>query len=67
MNYYTKSQDIYDSWVNYRDAHTESQTDEMATVLVTLGNPPDELLPLRVTVINENGHWKINNVALIAQ
>ena len=67
VNYYTKSQDIYDSWVNYRDAYTESQTDEMATVLVTLGNPPDELLPLRVTVINEKGNWKINNVALIAQ
>lgn len=61
-NYYTKSQDVLDSWVENRKAKVLSINKQNAIVDLILGEEKPYPLHLIVRLINTGGKWMINQI-----
>lgn len=61
-NYYTKSQDVLDSWVENRKAKVLSINKQNAIVDLILGGDKSYPLHLIVRLINTDGKWMINQI-----
>lgn len=61
-NYYTKSQDVFDSWVENRKAKVLSINKQNAIVDLILGEDKPYPLHLIVRLINTDGKWMINQI-----
>ncbi|EJF7711027.1 DUF3828 domain-containing protein [Providencia alcalifaciens] len=61
-NYYTKSQDVLDSWVENRKAKVLSINKQNAIVDLILGGDKPYPLHLIVRLINTDGKWMINQI-----
>lgn len=60
--YILRAQDAYDDWVHV-NVDPISLSDRKAVVKVSLGGVQEKAHILSVSLININGHWKINSVS----
>lgn len=61
-DYFLKAQDYLDKWVSTVNAAIVGTHSDSAEVLVTLGKSKASLQRLRVSMVVENGAWKIRKV-----
>lgn len=61
-DYFTKSQDIYPSWAKKITITPLEIHEANAEVKVSLGEYPDPVINLKVTLISIDHSWKINGV-----
>lgn len=60
--YIIRAQDAYDDWVHV-NVDPISLSDRKAVVKVSLGGVQEKAHILSVSLVNINGHWKINSVS----
>ncbi|MCW2457613.1 UNVERIFIED_ORG: hypothetical protein M2414_005386 [Rahnella aquatilis] len=62
VNYFTKSQDAPPSWGNHIETVSRERLPDSASFDVTLGEKPDYIMKLRVTLKYIGSEWKISGV-----
>lgn len=63
-DYFLQAQDYLDDWLGSINTSVISHHPNSALVLVTLGRDKETIRRLRITLIVENGAWKIRKVRL---
>jgi ABC-type transporter MlaC component len=66
VDYFLQAQDYLDDWLT-RVVVKQSQTNRItAKVDTTLGEKPDDIRRLRITLVRESGAWKIRDVQAVS-